>query len=88
VRRERGARGPSGVIGVVGRGRGRRCRLGAATWSHTPVCWAWQGEKVPPEHHELVSVYFSDIVGFTTISSTITSAKVSCQPALPRNNPQ
>jgi class 3 adenylate cyclase len=49
---------------------------------------AWQGEKVPPEHHELVSVYFSDIVGFTTISSTITSAKVSCQPALPRDTPQ
>jgi hypothetical protein len=37
---------------------------------------AAQGEKVAPEHKELVSVYFSDIVGFTSISATISSAKV------------
>jgi hypothetical protein len=40
------------------------------------ILTAAQGEKVAPEHKELVSVYFSDIVGFTSISATISSAKV------------
>ena len=43
---------------------------------------------MPPEHHDMVSVYFSDIVGFTTISSTISSAKVPpLRPRPPRRRP-
>ncbi len=44
---------------------------------------AGQGEKVAPEHKEMVSVYFSDIVGFTSLSSTISSAKVAAAPPPP-----
>jgi hypothetical protein len=36
----------------------------------------WQGDKVAPEHKEMVSAYFSDIVGFTDLSSTLNSSKV------------
>ena len=35
------------------------------------------GQKVEPEHHELVTVIFSDIVHFTDISRTSTPLKVS-----------
>ncbi len=37
----------------------------------------WQGARIKPEHKEMVTVYFSDIVGFTRLSSTIDSSKVT-----------
>lgn len=36
-----------------------------------------KGSAIEPEHHESVTVFFSDIVGYTTISSTLPAAKVS-----------
>ena len=36
-----------------------------------------RGEKVKPERRENVTLYFSDIVGFTNISATLSPAKVS-----------
>jgi serine/threonine protein kinase len=36
-----------------------------------------EGRKVEPEHHDLVSVIFSDIVGFTDISTELGPLKVS-----------
>lgn len=35
------------------------------------------GKKVEPETHEMVTIFFSDIVGFTTISQTMSPIKVS-----------
>ena len=35
------------------------------------------GKKVEPEHHDCVSIYFSDIAGFTKLSSTLSAAEVS-----------
>ncbi|EGD74805.1 TKL/DICTY4/DRK protein kinase [Salpingoeca rosetta] len=35
-----------------------------------------QGKKIEPEHHELVTIFFSDIVGFTNISGTLPPEKV------------
>lgn len=35
------------------------------------------GEKVEPESHELVTIFFSDIVKFTNISATLSPLKVS-----------
>jgi class 3 adenylate cyclase len=35
------------------------------------------GHRVEPEHYNCVTIYFSDIVGFTTISGTLSPAKVS-----------
>ena len=35
------------------------------------------GKKVEPEEHDCVTIYFSDIVGFTTISSSLSAQEVS-----------
>jgi class 3 adenylate cyclase len=35
------------------------------------------GQKVEPENHDLVTIFFSDIVGFTDISSTLDPLKIS-----------
>lgn len=35
------------------------------------------GEKVPPEKHDMVTVYFSDVVGYTRISSQLDATKVT-----------
>ena len=44
--------------------------------------FALQGRKVEPEHKEMVTVYFSDIAGFTTISAGMSSSKVDCAEVL------
>eukprot|EP00957_Ditylum_brightwellii_P131988 10063952-Ditylum_brightwellii.AAC.1 len=36
-----------------------------------------EGRKIEPEHHDCVAIYFSEIVGFTKISSMLTPLKVS-----------
>ena len=36
-----------------------------------------RGEKVPPERKEAITMYFSDVVGFTDISSAMPAEKVS-----------
>jgi guanylate cyclase len=36
-----------------------------------------RGEKVPPERKEAITMYFSDVVGFTDISSRLPAEKVS-----------
>lgn len=37
----------------------------------------FQGKKVEPEHHDCVTIFFSDIVGFTDISTNLTPGEVS-----------
>jgi len=36
-----------------------------------------EGRKIEPEHHEMVTVFLSDIVGYTKISSNLSPTKVS-----------
>ena len=36
-----------------------------------------EGKKVAPEQRDLVTIFFSDVVGFTTISSELPAIKVS-----------
>ena len=35
------------------------------------------GRKIEPEHHDCVTVFFSDIVGYTSIASNLSPEKVS-----------
>ncbi|EGD72124.1 TKL/DICTY4 protein kinase [Salpingoeca rosetta] len=35
-----------------------------------------EGKKIEPEHHDCVTIFFSDIVGFTNISGTLAPEKV------------
>lgn len=36
-----------------------------------------QGKKIEPEHRDCVTIFFSDVVGFTEISESIAPDKVS-----------
>jgi class 3 adenylate cyclase len=36
------------------------------------------GRKVEPEYRDSVTIFFSDVVGFTTISASLPPEKVSC----------
>jgi hypothetical protein len=38
-----------------------------------------RGERAPPERKEMVTVFFADIVGFTTLSATMPAEKVPGQ---------
>ena len=46
-------------------------------WGLNSIHIILQGEKIQPEYKEMVTVYFSDIVGFTKLSSSIDSSKVT-----------
>jgi len=35
------------------------------------------GRKIEPEHHDIVTIYFSDIVGYTDMCSILTPVKIS-----------
>jgi serine/threonine protein kinase len=57
------------------RNRGNNVVLDQVFPAHVAKALA-SGQKLQPEHYEKVTIFFSDIVGFTDISETVPPAKV------------
>jgi hypothetical protein len=57
------------------RNRGNNVVLDQVFPAHVAKALA-NGQKLQPEHYDKVTIFFSDIVGFTDISKTVASAKV------------